>query len=159
SLLPDKGNVALTFALLLGYVALATVLQVRQLRATYLGEIYSETFRTHADLKIKPGWKLPGLSESVSAIVERELRYIRLNSRLLVSFAYPVIVFVLVLLGRPAKVGFSGWTGTGTLGAFAALMAISVSNMAYNTFGMDREGFGRWLLSPLPLNKILIAKS
>jgi hypothetical protein len=160
SLLPEKGNVALTFGLLLGYVALAIVLQVRQLRATYLGEIYSETFRTNADLKIKPGWKLPGLSESVSAIVEKELRYIRLNSRLLVSFAYPVIVFVVVLLGRPAKgFAFSAWTGTGTLGAFAALMAISVSNMAYNTFGMDREGFGRWLLSPLPLNRILIAKS
>jgi hypothetical protein len=31
--------------------------------------------------------------------------------------------------------------------------------MAYTTFGMDQEGFGRWLLSPLPLSKILIAKS
>jgi len=160
SLLPAKGNVLLTLGLLLGYVALAILLQVRQLRATYLGEIYAETFRTNVDLKIKPGWKLPGLSESVSAIVEKELRYIRLNSRLLVSFVYPVIVFVFVLLGKPARgMAFGGWTGTGTLGAFSALMAISVSNMAYNTFGMDREGFGRWLLSPLPLNKILIAKS
>src|SRR5262249_28728768 len=44
-------------------------------------------------------------------------------------------------------------------GVFAGLVAVSVSNMAYNTFGLDREGFGRWLLSPLPLEKVLLAKN
>jgi hypothetical protein len=160
SLQPARSSVLLTLGLLAGYLTLAILLQVRQLRATYMGEIYAETFKTNVDLKIKPGWKLPGLSESVSAIVEKELRYIRLNSRLLVSFAYPLILFVFVLLGKPAKgMAFSGWGGTGILGAFAALMATAVSNMSYNTFGMDREAFGRWLLFPLSLNKILVAKS
>jgi hypothetical protein len=36
---------------------------------------------------------------------------------------------------------------------------LSVTNLSYNTFGMDREGFGRWLLSPLSLRKVIVAKN
>ena len=36
---------------------------------------------------------------------------------------------------------------------------MSVSNVCYNTFGMDSEGFGRWLLSPMPLRKVMRAKN
>jgi hypothetical protein len=34
-----------------------------------------------------------------------------------------------------------------------------VPNLAYNNFGMDKEGFGRWLLAPLPLRKVFLAKN
>ncbi len=160
SLEPGTNTVLIPLALLVGYLALVAFLQIRQLRALYLGEIYAETFKVNRELKVKPGWRLPGTDELLSAIVEKELRYIRQNSRLLVAYAYPVIVFLFMLLGRPSRgMAFGGWGGTGFLGAFAGLMAISVSNMSYNTFGMDREGFGRWLLSPLSLNRILVAKS
>jgi hypothetical protein len=160
SLQPGTNTVLLPLVLLASYLALAAFLHIRQLRAVYLGEIYAETFKTNRELKVKPGWRLPGMDEMVSAIVEKELRYIRQNSRLLVAYAYPVIVFVFLLLGKPSRgMAFGGWGGTGFLGAFAGLMALSVSNMSYNTFGMDREGFGRWLLTPPSLNRILVAKS
>ncbi len=155
-LLPGDAEKLLPLALLLTYFLLAMFLQVRQLRAVYQGEIYAETFKIQSELKVKPGWRLPGMDESVSAIVEKELRYIRQNSRLLVTLAYPLIGFI-VLGGSMRKLPFG--TGGNMLGGFAALLALSVSNMSYNTFGMDREGFGRWLLSPLPLQKVMRAKN
>jgi hypothetical protein len=156
----DPGEVTgfVPLALLVSYFLLAAFLQFRQLRAVYLGEIYAESFKAQRELKVKPGWRLPGVDESVSAIVEKELRYIRQNPRLLVTLVYPVILFAFVLLGGPAR-RFSFGDGGNLLGVFAAFLAISVSNMSYNTFGMDREGFGRWLLSPLSLQKVMRAKN
>jgi hypothetical protein len=31
--------------------------------------------------------------------------------------------------------------------------------MAYNVFGLDKEAFGRWLLCPMPLRKVFLAKN
>jgi hypothetical protein len=146
-------------ALLAGYFLLAAFLQFRQLRSVYLGEIYAEGFKVQRELKIKPGWRIPGLDDSASAIVEKELRYIRQNSRLLVTLVYPVILFAFLLLGGPARRVFSLTHGANLLGAFAGFLALSVSNMSYNTFGMDREAFGRWLLSPMPLQRVMRAKN
>jgi hypothetical protein len=146
-------------ALLAGYFLLAAFLQFRQLRSVYLGEIYAEGFKVQRELKVNPGWRIPGLDDSISAIVEKELRYIRQNSRLLVTLVYPVIIFAFLLLGGPARRVFSLTHGANLLGAFAGFLALSVSNMSYNTFGMDREGFGRWLLSPLPLERVMRAKN
>ncbi|HWX54995.1 MAG TPA: hypothetical protein VN176_10445 [Verrucomicrobiae bacterium] len=159
SLDPGETQSLLPLALLLAYALLAAVLQFRQLRAVYQGEIYAESFKVQRELKVKPGWQLPGLSPAVSAILEKELRYIRQNSRLLVALAYPLVLFGFLLLGGPGKKMFSLSNGGNLLGAFAGFLALSVSNISYNTFGMDGEGFGRWLLSPLPLQKIMRAKN
>lgn len=158
SLLPGDEQKLLPLALLTAYCLLAFWLLQRQLRAVYQGEIYAESFKARRELKVKLGWRLPGCDEAVSAIVEKELRYLRQNARLLVLLAYPVIVFSLLALGGPSKRMFAFSNTAGVLGAFAGLLALSVSNLACNSFGMDREGFGRWLLSPLPLKKVLLAK-
>jgi hypothetical protein len=144
---------------LLAYVLVVGWLLARRLRAVYQGEIYAERPKVKRDFKIKPGWRFPALDEKTSAIVEKELRYLRQNSRLLVQLAYPVILFALIALGGPGRKIFAFNSTSGILGVFAGLMALAVSNLSYNAFGMDREGFGRWLLSPLPLEKVLIAKN
>jgi hypothetical protein len=146
-------------AVLLAYLMLAAWLQVRNLRKVYQGEIYAETVVVKRDLKIKPGWRLPLVDEAVSAIFEKEMRYLRQNSRLIVQLLYPLILFAFMSLGSSGRRLPFFSSGGGMLGPFAALMALSVSNLSYNTFGMDREGFGRWLLSPLSLRKVFIAKS
>ncbi|HKF23739.1 MAG TPA: hypothetical protein VKE93_19340 [Candidatus Angelobacter sp.] len=161
SLVPGTNTVLVPLALLAGYLALVVFLQVRQLRAVYLGEIYAESFQVQRELKVKPGWQLPGMSEFMSAIVEKELRYIRQNARLIVLLVNPLVLCVFLAFAGSAKqkFGFGISGGIGLLGAFALLLAVSVSNLSYNTFGMDREGFGRWLLSPLPLQKVMRAKN
>jgi hypothetical protein len=159
SLEPGTATVLVPLAVLASYVALAALLQVRQLRAVYLGEVYAETFTVQRKLKVKPGWRLPGINESTSAIVEKELRYIRQNVRLIVLLINPLALCAVLAFAGPFKRAFPLGSGTNLLGAFAGFLALSVSNMSYNTFGMDREGFGRWLLSPLPLENVMRAKN
>lgn len=145
-------------SLLLVYLLLAAWLLAWRLRAVYHGEIYAESFAARRDLKIKPGWRLPGLDEKITAIVGKELRYLQQNARLLVQLVYPLIAFAFLALG-PGRRVISFGSGAGILGAFAGLMGLSVSNLSYNAFGMDREGFARWLLSPLSLKRVLVAKN
>ncbi len=143
-------------ALLASYFLLAALWQVRQLRAVYLGEIYAESFKAQRELNVRPGWRLPGMSGSMSAVVEKELRYIRQNVRLIVLLINPLILCAFLAFGTRT---FSLGRGANILGVFALLLAVSVSNLSYNTFGMDREAFGRWLLAPLPLQKVMQAKN
>lgn len=156
---PWSANALLCLALLLLYPILAALLQCRQLHRVYSGEIYTESFRVNRELKIRPGWRFPGMDESTSAIFEKELRYLRQSSRLLITLAYPLALFAFMLFGGPGKRAFPFAGGSNLLGFFAAVLALSIANLAYNIFGMDRDGFGRWLLSPLPLERVMRIKN
>ena len=115
--------------------------------------------RSSRELKVRQGWRCPSVDEVTSAIVEKELRYIRQNSRLLLQLIYPPIIFMLLAFYGPGrKMSFAG-NPAGILAGLAGFLLLSLPNMAYNNFGMDKEGFGRWLLSPLPLRKVLLAKN
>src|SRR5262249_32819636 len=82
------------------------------------------------------------------------------NARLIVLLVNPlVLVAFLAFAGSSKQIGFGISGGIGLLGAFALLLALSVSNLSYNTFGMDREAFGRWLLAPLPLQHVMRAQN
>jgi len=152
-------NALLCLALLLIYPVLAALVQLRQLRRVYSGEIYTESFRVNRELRVRPGWRFPGMDDSSSAILEKELCYLRQNSRLLVSLAYPLVLFAFMLLGGQSRRGFPFVGGSNLLGSFAAFLAFSIAGFAYNIFGMDHNGFGRWLLSPLPLGRVMRIKN
>jgi hypothetical protein len=148
--------------LLFGYLSVAALLLRRQAHAVYLGELHSDGAKTHRELTAEPGWKLPGLDDIVSAVIEKEFRYLRQNARLLVQLVYPLVIFALMFSGRGAfrkGVLAIGQGSTAMLGMMAGFLLLSISNMAYNIFGLDREGFGRWLLAPVKLQKILLAKN
>ncbi|MBZ5522994.1 MAG: hypothetical protein LAP21_12215 [Acidobacteriia bacterium] len=148
--------------LLLAYVGAAALLLTRHSRAVYLGEMHSDGPRARGELKVELGWKIPGLDEITSAVIEKEFRYLRQNARLLVQLIYPLIIFAVLFSSRGAtrKVfTFGGQGSTGLLGMMTGFLLLGVANMSYNTFGLDREGFGRWLLSPVKLQKILLAKN
>ncbi len=154
----DWAGKIVPIAILMGYFLAALLILTRNLRRVYQGEVYAESFTVQRELRIKPGWKFPFLDESVSAIVEKEVRYMRQNSRLLVQLVYPVIVFGFVAVGSAKRVPIFSNSGN-VLASFAGLMALSASNLSYNTFGMDRDGFARWLLSPMSLRQVMLAKS
>lgn len=151
----------LPLLLLAVYGALLALLLQSQAKKIYFGEIYSESHVAGAQLKVRPGWKIPGVDDTLVAIAEKELRYVRQNSRLLVQLLYPFIIFPLLFLGRgPAAAFFhTKSAAAGPLGFLAAFLLLSVGNLGYNIFGMDQEGFGRWLLSPIPLEKVIAAKN
>jgi hypothetical protein len=144
---------------LLLFIGLAILLLVRRLRAVFQGEIYAETYTVRRELKVHQGWNFPALDEVTSAIVEKELRYIRQNSRLLLQLIYPPIIFLLLAFYGPGRRMPMAGNPANLLIGLASFLLLSLPNMAYNNFGMDKEAFGRWLLSPLPLRKVFLAKN
>ncbi|HET9364806.1 MAG TPA: hypothetical protein VFP71_07385 [Candidatus Angelobacter sp.] len=147
------------FSGLLLYGFLIYWLLQRQLSALYLGEIYAETHIVHRELKVRQGWHFPFLDEVTAAIVEKELRYLRQSFRIVLQLIYPPVIFLLLAFnGSGWKTFFSGKSQL-MLAGLAGFMLMSVPNLSYNVFGMDKEGFGRWLLSPPPLRKVLMGKN
>ncbi len=144
---------------LLLYGCLAFLLLQRRLRAIYQGEIYAEAYTVRRELKVRKGWRLPFVDDVTAAIIEKELRYIRQSSRLLLQLVYPPIIFTLVAFSGAGRKLFFARSPEAMVAGMAGFILLSVPNMAYNTFGMDKEGFGRWLLSPPMLRKILLAKN
>jgi len=141
------------------YCGLMFFLLRHQMLSVYQGEIYSEGHTLRGEMKVHPGWHIPGLDEITSTIVEKELRYIRQSSRLLLQLLYPLIFFFLMALNGPVrKAAFAG-KPENVLAGVAGFLLLSAPNMAYNNFGVDKEGFGRWLLSPLPLRKVFLGKN
>jgi hypothetical protein len=145
--------------LLLLYVLLAGLLLSYQLGRIYQGEIYAEGISAQHELKVQPGWAVPGFDPTVVAIVEKELRYLRQNSRVVVQLIYPIVIVALFATARGPVAKAFGAGRVGPLGLIASVLVLNVPNLGYNIFGMDQEGFGRWLLSPLPLEKVILAKN
>lgn len=144
----------------LALYAICTGLLLRwQLRAIYQGEIYSEGSKVRRVLKVQPGWRLPFVDEVTSAIIEKELRYLRQSSRLVLQLIYPPIIFMLLAFNPAGHKMFFSRSPEAMLGGMAWFILLTVPNMAYNTFGTDKEGFGRWLLSPLSIKKVLLGKN
>jgi hypothetical protein len=144
---------------LLFWAGIVFLLLFRQLHAVYQGEIYSEAYAAHRELQVRQGWQLPGVDDVTSAIVEKEIRYLRQNSRMVLQLIYPPVIFFLLFLNGTGRKFHFATNPAGLLAGLASFLLLSLPNLAYNTFGMDKEAFGRWLLSPLPLRKVLLAKN
>jgi ABC-2 type transport system permease protein len=147
------------FVALLLYAGLVFLLLRRQLWTIYQGEIYAETYKVRRELKVQKGWRFPFVDEVTAAIIEKELRYIRQSSRFLLQLIYPPIIFMLVAFNGPGRRLFFAKSPEALLAGMAGFILLSVPNMAYNVFGMDKEGFDRWLLCPAPLRKVLLGKN
>ncbi|MGH9813244.1 MAG: hypothetical protein ACRD4T_08930, partial [Candidatus Acidiferrales bacterium] len=67
-----------------------------RLRAQYRGEELSEALAPAAAPKAaaapQAGWKLPGLSDTLSAVVEKELRYATRSGPMLLNLAIPILI-------------------------------------------------------------------
>jgi len=158
-----SGNTRLfAVLLLLGFLTIAGLMLRIQSRTVYLGELRGDEQRARRDLRVSPGWKVPALDETISAMFEKEFRYLRQNTRLLVQIVYPMIIFALFFSGRsPIHRIFPSARGSsaGLLGMMAGFLVLSIANICYNNFGLDRDGFGRWMLAPVKMQKVLLAKN
>ena len=146
-------------AALLLYAGFTGLLLRWQLHAIHQGEIYAESYKPRRELKVRKGWRLPLVDEVTAAIMEKELRYIRQSSRILLQLVYPPVIFLLLAFNPAGRKLVFSRSPEAMLGGMAWFILLSVPNMAYNTFGMDKEGFSRWLLSPATMRKILLGKN
>jgi ABC-type transport system involved in cytochrome c biogenesis permease component len=158
-----SGNARLfAVLLLLTFLIVSGLILRRQSRSVYLGELHSDEQRVRRDIRVSPGWKIPLLDDTVSTVFEKELRYLRQNTRLLLQIVYPMIIFAVFFSGRgPAQklLASAHSSSAGLLGMMAGFLTLSIANLCYNNFGLDRDGFGRWMLAPVKMQKVLLAKN
>lgn len=148
------------------YAALILWLLNIRLRAQYHGENLSESVALAAKpagkRETKLGWRIPGMSGPVSAIVEKEFHYLSRSGPMLFTFIMPVVILLIFRLG-PGKAGGSG----GVLAhasdlAFpvgAAYTLLILTNLVYNTFGGDAVGVQFFFISPVRFREVLIGKN
>ncbi len=153
---------ALTFlgGLLLYAVAILRVLGLR-LRAQYRGENLSEVSRDaalHQKVSVQPGWTVPGLSGPVTAVFEKELRYLGRSGPMLLTFVTPIIMLVVFGM-RGRNGGFLSNSPDLALPIGSAYALLLLTNLIYNSFGADGGGVQFFLASPASFRSVLLGKN
>jgi ABC-2 type transport system permease protein len=139
--------------------ALVLLLDLR-LRKQYRGESFGETSvkqRMAADKSLRVGWNIPGSSAPLSAMVEKEARYLIRSGPMLLSFLMPLVV--LLIFGGTGARQIPQQLTPMTFPLVAAYSLLILTNVVYNTFGADHAGVQFYFMSPLPLRRVLLAKN
>jgi ABC-2 type transport system permease protein len=155
-----------SFALLCLYGVVILWLLDLRLRAQYRGENLSETTRRAAPSgekqTIRLGWSVAGVSGSVAAIFEKELRYLLRSSPMLITLIMPVFILVIFRL-TPGNAGNDGSFLAHAsdlafpIGAGYGLLALT--NLVYNAFGADGGGIQFFFVAPVSFREIVFAKN
>ncbi|MGA6955589.1 MAG: hypothetical protein WBY73_10810, partial [Candidatus Acidiferrales bacterium] len=146
-------------------LAVLWLLNVR-LRAQYLGENLSEavarTAKPTAKQKIQVGWNIEGVPGSVSAVVEKELRYLSRSGPMLFTLVMPVVV-LLIFRFTPGKSdnpgGIFAHAADLAFPVGAAYSLLMLTNLVYNSFGPDAAGIQFFFVSPVRFREILLGKN
>lgn len=116
------------------------------------------------------GWELPLLSPALSAIVEKELRYVMRNAQLRMMCVMPLILIVVRLLnskrfGSNLRPGAARATefltyGSGLIAAGGVLYVfLLLAGLSCNLFAFEEGGMRTLILSPVDRRRILIGKN
>ena len=148
------------FVLVVGYC-----LHVR-LRAQYRGENLSEVAAASAapaDRSLRLGWNLPGFTNPMAAVFEKEVRYLLRSGPMLLNLIMPLFVLVVFRFGAMNSTRHSGLFVTHAPDmAFPAAVGytlLMLTNLAYNNFGGDAGGIQFFYASPVSFREIVLAKN
>ena len=161
----DQFMAGFSSLLLLGALALAVgyLLHLR-LRAQFRGENLSEAGVRRGLEKVQGqslGWDLPGFSQAVAAVFEKEVRYLARSGPMLLTLVMPIFVLVIFRLGPLSSArgaGFSRVPGMAFPGA-AGYALLMLTNLVYNNFGGDAGGIQFFYASPVRFSQIVLAKN
>jgi ABC-2 type transport system permease protein len=158
--------VGITSLLLLGLlvIALGALLHLR-LRAQFRGENLSEAGArpvvAHAQ-ELQLGWELPGFSQAVAAVFEKEIRYLARSGPMLLTLIMPIFMLVVFRLGpmNPGRQGhFMTRAPEMAFPGAAAYAMLVLTNLVYNSFGGDGGGIQFFYASPVSFRQIVLAKN
>ena len=163
--MPDffPGFISLLLVALLTF-GIALLLHLR-LRAQFRGENLSEAAARPAIAQAQPlqvGWNLPGFSQSVAAVFEKEMRYLARSGPMLLTLIMPMFMLLIFRLGpmNPMRHSSSFNRAPDTAFPGAAAYAILVlTNLVFNSFGGDSSGIQFFYASPVTFRQILLAKN
>jgi ABC-2 type transport system permease protein len=148
------------FAMGIGYG-----LHVRLL-AQYRGESWSESLAASdqpRDRELRLGWHLPGFATPVTAVFEKEIRYLLRSGPMLLTFIMPIFMLVVFRFGAMNSAGHASafLTRTPNL-AFpvaAGYTLLMLTNLVYNNFGGDAGGIQFFYAAPVSFRDIVLAKN
>jgi len=148
------------FAMGIGYG-----LHVR-LWAQYRGESWSESLAASEqprDRELRLGWHLPGFATPVTAVFEKEIRYLLRSGPMLLTFIMPIFMLVVFRFGamNSARHASAFLTRSPDL-AFpvaAGYTLLMLTNLVYNNFGGDAGGIQFFYAAPVSFRDIVLAKN
>lgn len=145
-------------------LAIAMLLHLRlrvQFRGENLSEVPAQRIVKPAQ-GVQPGWKLPGFSQAVAAVFEKEMRYLARSGPMLLTLVMPIFMLVIIRMGpmnpmrqtnvfhRAPDMAFPG---------AAAYALLVLTNLVYNSFGGDSAGIQFFYASPVSFRQIVLAKN
>lgn len=151
--------------LFLGSIAafMGCLLHLR-LRAQYRGENLSEAAASGVMEEagtLRLGWSLPGFSQTVAAVFEKEVRYLSRSGAMLLALIVPLFMLVVFRLGPARSMWHSSFMRAPDLAfpAAAAYSLLTLTNFVYNSFGGDAGGIQFFFASPARFSQIVLAKN
>jgi ABC-2 type transport system permease protein len=161
-----KALVGFTSLLFLGALSLAVgyLLHLR-IRAQFAGENLSET-AARPSVPVKQmaplGWNVPGFSQAVAAVFEKEIRYMARSGPMLLTLIMPVFMLIVFRMGPLNPLRHAGARTRTPDMAFpgaAAYALLVLTNLVYNTFGGDSGGIQFFYASPVHFRQVVLGKN
>jgi len=145
-------------------LAVGSLLHLR-LRAQFRGENLSEAAARPVVAQVQGlqvGWDLPGFSQSVAAVFEKEVRYLARSGPMLLTLVMPIFMLVIFRFGpmnptRPTN-ALSRTPDMAFPGA-AAYALLVLTNLVFNSFGGDSAGVQFFYASPVRFRQIMLGKN
>jgi ABC-2 type transport system permease protein len=160
---PARALLPLFFLALLT-LAVASLLHLR-IHAQYRGENLSEAAARPTVKQVQApqvGWKLPGFSQAVAAVFEKEIRYLARSGPMLLTLIMPIFMLVIFRLGPLNAMhrsnAFSRTPDMAFPGA-AAYSLLVLTNLVFNSFGGDGGGIQFFYASPVRFRQIVLGKN
>jgi ABC-2 type transport system permease protein len=144
--------------------AMAGLLHTR-LRKQFRGENLSEVAASRAIQKthgLRLGWNLPGSSQPIAAVFEKEARYLARSGPMLLTLVMPIFMLVIFRFGpmNPARGGaFLTKVPDMAFPGAAGYALLVLTNLIYNNFGGDAGGIQFFYASPVRFRQIVLAKN
>jgi ABC-2 type transport system permease protein len=137
-----------------------------RLRAQFRGENLSEAgARPVAEQAqgLSVGWTVPGISPAVTAVFEKEIRYLARSGPMLLTLIMPIFMLLVFRLGpmNPMRQqsNFLSRTPDMAFPGAAAYALLVLTNLVYNSFGGDGGGIQFFFASPVHFRQIMLGKN
>jgi ABC-2 type transport system permease protein len=144
--------------------AVGSLLHLR-IRAQFRGENLNEAAArpvVKQAQRLQVGWELPGFSQSVAAVFEKEIRYLARSGPMLLTLIMPIFMLVIFRLGPLNSLRHSSALSRTPDLAFpgaAAYALLVLTNLVFNSFGGDGGGVQFFYASPVPFRNIVLGKN
>jgi len=136
-----------------------------RLRAQFMGENLNETAArpvVKQKQSVQPGWSLPGFSQSVAAVFEKEMRYLSRSGPMLLTLIMPIFMLLILRFGAMRALHNSnsfGYTPDMAFPGVAAYALLVLTNLVYNSFGGDGAGMQFFYASPAQFRDVVLGKN